>query len=337
MKILVVMQYWEGDQKQAEEVVKLACDLLPEMSELVELMFVYRHDAQPPSTAVQVVAQQKFSKVRAWRCTRNGEGWPGGPNEMAYGVLSHVPIERHLHNAFPGIDAILLLEADMVFTRPQWDVELIEEWGKTVRAGKLISGALVAKGTNEEHINGGALFAWDATTHITALRGGPYLEAWDFHHRRTLVENAMPSGKFFLDYKKATITPEELFAERDDVAPLIYHGVKDRSAIKAVRDKYFPKPAAPVVPAYVAPPPVVVAEKPSEPVAVKQPEPEPVAEIKETIPLSVPDEIKSDAPETPAIIAEHLADSAEPVVTEKAMVNAGLINPPVDPANPANQ
>lgn len=334
MKILVIMQYWEEDQKQAEEVIKLACDLLPEMSELVELLFVYRYDAKPPSTAVQIAAQQKFGKVGAWRCTRNGEGWPGGPNEMAYGVLSHVPIQRHLHNAFPDIDAILLLEADMVFTRPDWDKVLVEEWGKTVLDNKLICGALVAKDAPDEHINGGAMFAWDATTHITALRGGPYLEAWDFHHRRIMVQNARPSRQFYLDYKRGTITPEELFFERESIVPVIYHGVKDRSAIQAVRDKYFPK-AAPITV------PVVVADKPAEPIVAKQsepePTPEPIAEIKENIPLEVPNEIKSDDPETPAIIAAHLADNAEPVVTEKAMAAAGLINPANDPVNPANQ
>lgn len=239
MKILVVMQYWDGDKAQAEEVVSLASDLLPEMSDLVDLAFVYRHDAKPPRGAIQIKAGLKFGKVHAWKSSRSGTGWPEGSNAIAYGVLNDVPIRRHLYKEFEDIDAILLLEADTVFTRPNWDKELAALWDKTVKAQKYVTGALVGEyGGPEPHINGVALFAWNASTVIPELRGGTCLEGWDYTHRKAILAKAMPSGLFRLDYKRPMITPDLLFAERDGIAPLVYHGVKDDSAIKAVREKY---------------------------------------------------------------------------------------------------
>jgi len=235
MKILICMQYYEEDRLKAERVISTMCDLLPEQSELVELAFVYRQDSKPPSSKIQLKAQEKFAAVHAWKTTRHGLGHPGGCNEMAYGILNHVPIERHLHKRFSDIAAILLLESDVVFTRYNWDKELIGEWEKAVKANKLICGC-VQPGVNESdrHVNGVALFDIDTANQLTCLRGGSLSIGWDYEHRMQLVPNALHSPLFFLDYRRPTINPEALFATRDGIAPLLYHGVKDNSAIESV-------------------------------------------------------------------------------------------------------
>lgn len=240
MKILVCMQYWDGDKTQAERAIVQMSNLLSEPSNVVELAIVYRNDAQPPSPAVQLKVGEKFPKVHVWKCTRKGEGWPGGCNELAYGVLSWVPISKHLHNAFPDIDAILLLEADCVFTRKDWDQELVKEWGKTLQAGKFVCGNILSaqKGSHPEHVQGVMMVSSDLVNRVPGMQGGPYLEAWDAYHAPRLVPHAYHSPLFFLDYKRKEVTPDEVFAERNGVAPLIYHGVKDNSALEAVKAHY---------------------------------------------------------------------------------------------------
>jgi hypothetical protein len=42
-----------------------------------------------------------------------------------------------------------------------------------------------------------------------------------------------------LDYRRKSITPEELFSpKKEKKVPVLYHGVKDDSAIMAVREKF---------------------------------------------------------------------------------------------------
>jgi hypothetical protein len=237
MKILVTLPYWEGDKAMMEKTVNLACDLQEEFVENIELMFVPRFDSSDPSTAIRVKASQKFGKVHLWKCTRVGVGFPHGCNELAYGILNHVPMEKHLNpKAYVGIDAMLIFEADCVFLKKNWGTYLHEEWAAARAAKKLIAGPVIPSCPphTQEHVNAVALWSWDVTKHLKPLLGGPPLTGWDNYHGPITVPVTHPSKLFVLDYRKDTITPEELFKNKD---ALVYHGVKDDSAIRAVREK----------------------------------------------------------------------------------------------------
>jgi hypothetical protein len=237
--ILVSILYWHQDQKQAEAVTRIICDLLDEPTEC-ELMMEARYDSPLASPQVQAYAQQKFAKVHVWKCNRKALGFPGGCNEMAYGLLNHITIQRHLGHGFKNIDAILLLEADCVITRKNWIKELKEAWKEAKEQSKLVVGALQPAytwspgSTASAHINAVALYDSDIVRYIPELRGGPNQTGWDHFHGPTILPHAVNSPLFKLDYRRPTIGQEELFASN----ALVYHGVKDDSALKAIRKKY---------------------------------------------------------------------------------------------------
>jgi hypothetical protein len=230
-RLLICFPFWEGDKANVEQVAQLACDLLEQPTDQAEVLFVARFDADFPSLHIQQEAAKKFAKMHLWRCTRKGVGFPAGCNEIALGIFEHV-------QTMEGIDAILILEGDCVITRRSWVKELCDEWKRIASAGKLVSGTLQQSGKwggdIEEHINASALWDSDMLCYLPCLKSCPPHRGWDHHHGPKIIPYAVDSPLFKLDYKRNTIGSEELFSS----GALIYHGVKDDSALKAVREKY---------------------------------------------------------------------------------------------------
>lgn len=239
MRILVVIPYWDGDRLRAEATALLAADLLEQKSEIASLAFVHRMDAKQPRASVVDKAMMKFKRVIVKRCERAGSGFPFGCNEMAYFILGWPAKDPRL---FEEVDAMLVLESDCVITRRAWDVEVLREWERTEAAGKIVCANLIHNGHGgyPRHVNAASMFGKEiAALAAGPLRGGPAHIGWDFFHGRHLDPVAYDSPIFFLDYRRESIQPSELFAPRKKgLTPLIYHGVKDTSAIQAVRDRY---------------------------------------------------------------------------------------------------
>lgn len=235
--LLVCLLYWDGDKAQMEKLAQLACDLLEEKTEEAEVMMVARYDSGPLSPPVQNLLVQKFLRMRYWLCDRRGAGFPNGCNMLAYGLLNHLS-KRREEGDFQEIDSLLILESDCVITRRSWVKELAAEWLAVLDQRKLVAGALQRHGQwhdIEEHINAVALYDVDVACVLPCLRGGPSDKGWDHFHGPSIVPHALNSALFKLDYQKKTISPAELFS---DPNVLIYHGVKDESAINAVRQRY---------------------------------------------------------------------------------------------------
>ncbi len=239
-KILLCFLYWEGDRYMMEKVVRQACSLMDEPTEEWQLMFVQRKDAKPPSEGVQYIAAQKFEKVHVWVCNRYADGFPGGCNEMAYGILNHIVIDRHLHGKFKDITGIMIAEGDCVFLKKNWPELLMSEWRKAKADGKKICGTVqepfeIGEWKIKRHVNAVAIYDSSIALDVRELRGGPMQIGWDHYHGDTLVPLAYHTPTIWLNYRCPTITEKELF-EKDAV--VVYHGVKDESALNLVKKKF---------------------------------------------------------------------------------------------------
>jgi hypothetical protein len=236
-RLLICFLYWAGDRMEVERLVRVACNLLEEPTDQAEIALIGRWDAPPPSSGVQYQASKKFAKVHVWTCDRKGEGFPAGCNEMAYGLLNWVLINRHMWNKFRDITGLVLLEGDCVITRRGWVQELCSAWEgrkpKTLVLGAVQAG--IPEIPTNTHMNAVAIYDPEISRTIPQLIGGPQHIGWDNYHGPSMMPYAENSNLFKLDYRKPSITPEELFSEP---MPLIYHGVKDDSAVKAVIERY---------------------------------------------------------------------------------------------------
>lgn len=237
-RLLVCCPYWHGDKDAMERAFSLAADLLPQKSLYADILFVPRHDTEFPSESLLHHVYKKFSRIYVWRCTRQGKGFPHGCNDLAYGIFNYVHDRRRESVDFNDIEVILLLEADCVFLRPTWVEELLAEWHSARNQHRVIAGGVQARGRwggTEEHVNAVALYAAEILQIVPGLRSGPENEGWDHYHRDSMLPVTLDSKLFKLDHQKASITEAELYA---DPQVLVYHGVKNDSAVNAVRQRH---------------------------------------------------------------------------------------------------
>jgi hypothetical protein len=238
-RILLVLPFWTGDRMKMEKVARLACDLLESPTNQVEILFVARFDTDFPKGSFVEEIAKKIPNINLWRCPRKGVGFPAGCNEIALGIFEHVLKQRDGSYDYNDISCIFIIESDCVITRRTWVSELCAEWDNTIEQGKFVAGALqtaVKWGTDiGDHINAVALYDPDILCYLPCLSQCPPNRGWDSHYGPEVVPYAVDSKLFKLDYKRATITSEELFRDKKT---LVLHGVKDDSAIKAVREMY---------------------------------------------------------------------------------------------------
>lgn len=223
-----------------ERSIDLACDLLDSKTDQSDLLFIGRFDADYPSPEIIAHAREKFRDVSYWRCMRIGFGHPDGCSQLAYGAFQYLLDQRKTDCRYQDIDTFLMLEADCVFTRKTWLTELLAEWEAARAKGKLIVGAVQPAGKwghdVEEHVNAVALYHPDLLERIPNLVGGPLTIGWDYAHKNHILPLAMDTKLIELDWKRDTISKEELFEKNKDV--LVFHGVKSDDAIRCVREKY---------------------------------------------------------------------------------------------------
>lgn len=237
--MLVCLPYWDGDWPMMREVALLLSDLLLDSQPHVELMFAARFDAKVPDTKIIQHCEQKFAKVHVFRCHRKGVGFPMGCNEMAFSIFDHV--HYHHEHQFPLVDCMLFVESDCVMLSRTWNTQLFEEWKKASALNKSVCGAFIQGNYHggEAHVNAVAMYSWDVIKQIPALIGASGNEGWDWWHGTNVIPKAMDTPLIYLDYRRDTISVDDLFAPRKQgKVPVLYHGVKDKSAIEAVRKQF---------------------------------------------------------------------------------------------------
>lgn len=248
-KLLLVIQYYGGDMKAAEELASLIADLERTRNHEADILLFRRADTGELSAQVVAKLQSKFGKVTTLACRRiDARGYPFGCNQMFSDLLmlmsSTPPFATDYYAFING-------ETDMVPTRPGWIGELIAAWKGAMADGKAIAGHFCSDPF--VHVNGLAVYSSDVYRRAggNTLAGGSPQITYDIRFAPTLTGMAKETPLIYFKYRQPTITPEELFAARssiprpdigervvEGVAPALYHGVKDGSARAAVRARH---------------------------------------------------------------------------------------------------
>jgi hypothetical protein len=236
-KLLIVLSYWEGDRLMTRSVAELIADLEPKLNEKADILFYRRYDAQQmPNVLIDKMAD-KFGTVKQLKCRRmNAVGYPYGPNEMFYDLLEQMNSREWQTDYY----AFLNMEADCVPLTTGWIEKLLEEFGAAYNEGKFAVGHVVQVNPGM-HLNGSALYSTDFWQHAGGMNmiGGPAASAYDIYHANRILPIAKDTASMLLDFNRKTITEDDLFALRKHgEQPVYLHGVKDMSAILAVRNKF---------------------------------------------------------------------------------------------------
>jgi len=232
-KILLALQYWEGDREQAMKVARLIADLEPRFCEKADFLFVARFDCTHDLAAIKHVSA-KFN-VHHYINRQRGQLWPHGCNSLWFGtmdwVYSYGEAER-----IPPYKAILTFEADACPLAPNWITELSNFWDRAKQ--KVVGPLLFSPG---EHINGNAMFSGDKgfLKWISRDVGGctPH-GGWDYILAPEFKKRGWADCPKMRSWWKTPTTDYAKFEELSQQHAVFLHGVKDDSMINHVRRRF---------------------------------------------------------------------------------------------------
>jgi len=236
-RFLIVLQYFAGDRDQTEELANLIADLERTRNHDADILLFRRGDCIELGAAVQAKLASKFDRVINQACRRSdAKGYPFGANQMYCDLMmlmAQIPPFSTEYFAF------INLEADCVPTRPGWIGELIAAFRAAERNGKGAVGHIHDNPVN--HLNGVAVYAADFFKRVNSRQfmGANPQVAYDIYFANFVRPHAESTPLIHFNYRQETITADELFAPRKNgVVPALYHGVKDGSALYAVRARH---------------------------------------------------------------------------------------------------
>jgi hypothetical protein len=235
-RLLLVVQFWEGDKSRAMELAQFLADLEPVKCQIADFMFAARFDCRPHEPTVQHVAR-KFN-VRTLISRRRGVGWPDGCNELWFSTMEWVQSMTQARK-IPQYKAIFTFEADGAPIKQDWIASLSSEWDRVNTPNPVcIAGALVDPGP---HINGNALISgrpkflhWIARR-VGGVRPGT---GWDFVLARDFQRIGwadIPGVKSI--YNTPTFTQEQ-YEDMVRQDWIWVHGGKDTSLIQMGRKRF---------------------------------------------------------------------------------------------------
>lgn len=235
-KILIVLQFWEGDKAQAMQLARFLADLEPRHCDLADFLFAARFDCKHDQATVDYVSR-KFN-VRTFTSRRRGVGWPNGCNELWFSVMewAYSMIDA---KKIPHYKAIFTIEADCCPIQSDWLRKISVLWDKANESRPVfVAGALVDPGP---HINGNALFTTrpKELQWITKRIGGvaPGV-GWDFVLARQFRNRGWAN---ITQMKSLWHTPTFTQDQYEDMLKndwIWIHGIKDLSLIRMGRVKY---------------------------------------------------------------------------------------------------
>lgn len=235
-RFLVVLQYFNGDRDDAQELATLIADLERIRNREADFLIMRRADAREFDATVVAKLEAKFNKVWQHTCRRrDARGYPWGCNAMFSDLCMLLGHSReHLAEYY----AFVNLETDCVPLHPGWIGELASAFMQAEAAGKSAIGHIQTDPV--EHLNGMAVYSTDFIERVggKVLRGGSPQIAYDIFHANAILPLAESTPLIRLDFKRPTISSDELFYPENGIEPAIYHGVKDSSARDAVRARH---------------------------------------------------------------------------------------------------
>ncbi len=190
--------------------------------------------ASPYREIIQAV-KSKF-KTFVWTCNRFGEGYPYGAADMWFDLLVQLKLARK--SKIISSECALTAEADGLPITKDWHYRLRREWKE---GGKPICGHLSTcyfHNKHWPHINGNMVIDTCLVDSMPQLIGCPEAFAWDVYFGEDLVKNATVSEIILNEYRKPSVTREEMFDLRNGKTLAYIHGVRDDSGRKILVQEY---------------------------------------------------------------------------------------------------
>lgn len=236
-KILLALQFWEGDLSQAMTLAELIADIEPGMCELADFLFVARFDCRHDQRVIDKVSRKFATHVHT--SPRRGTGWPMGCNDLTAGMLEFV-FHRMTNGKLPHYKAIFALEADCCPLNRDWiklcshNWDLLQKKNPVYIAGRMLEAAHIHK-----HVNGNAMLSGNFKFLRWLLRemNSNSRVGWDYRLAGEFFKwGAAEIPGMECHWGTRTFSNEQLLGlcER---GVIFEHGVKDFSALNFARNR----------------------------------------------------------------------------------------------------
>jgi hypothetical protein len=240
-KILIALQFWEGDKAGALKLASYLADLEPRHTELADIVLVNRFDCKKNYPEILTKLSRKFN-VFSYTSPQRGTGWPDGCNSLWFGTMEWV--SSYMVDAkIPHYKAIFTCEADGAPVLTDWLSRMSAAWDAT-QAGPTkvyIAGPLVKGGNIEEHVNGNCLVSGDLkflhwiTRRVSGMPGGC---GWDYAMRGAFKQWGWANIPGMLSLYNTPHFSREDFAQMQKQNSIWIHGDKSNCLIDYGREVF---------------------------------------------------------------------------------------------------
>jgi hypothetical protein len=236
--ISLTLQCCPVDTEETLSLVRLICDIEPELRRGGEFFLVYRKDTAPyVAKEFERLASQKFERVAAREARNFDVGWPAGSNMLAGSAFIAMTILQRTglceHSAF------LLFEPDCIPLAANWLDLLSAEWDRAFSLGFESFGHHHQQfDETTKHQNGNAVFRTDWFDRHPNWIIGPGLMGWDYFYREQILSVSTDSNLIHQLYNTYGFTPEEFDSiTKNGERPAFLHGIKTPHGRQIARER----------------------------------------------------------------------------------------------------
>jgi hypothetical protein len=234
--IVLALQFHKGDVQQAIELGHLIADMQKEWLPDVEFVLYGAENLKgvgkyPELKQLWGKLSQKF-RTYLWDCSRFGDGYPHGPNDMWYQLNLDCFLRKREGHMFG--DILFTFESDTCPTKDGWIEALRLEYET---CNKKVLGFISTYNGQEsgKHVNGNMVLPI-GFCHENNLYSCPADVAWDAYHANTLLKDSHHSKVIWNEYK-CTEAKMDQWLNNPSSMPIIIHGYKGDRLRKWVLEK----------------------------------------------------------------------------------------------------
>jgi len=183
-KILLALQFWQGDNDAAIRLAHFLASLEEQHSEIADFLLVQRFDTEATGEDQKVLTalSRKFN-LYTYRSRRKGTGWPNGCNDLWRATMEWTCTMIEARRV-PKYKAIFTFEADGGPICRNWVERLSQAWDEANKNGPVVQAGPMVEGPGINlHINGNCLLSCDPVflNWITRRIGEiPVWGGWDY-------------------------------------------------------------------------------------------------------------------------------------------------------------
>jgi hypothetical protein len=224
--MIIMLQYWDGDQDQALTLARLLADIEPKRREDAILVLARRGDCRESEEArrTEAYCSAKFSTMLL-QSPRVEVGHPDGCWGLWAGAVNRLWM-LHRQGLLPwGHSAVFTCETDGGPISPRWLDMLIKAHQRTLTQNLRVTGAVMD--TPIPHVNGNLVLELGIIGDNPSLLSCPPGVAWDLHHAKVLIRETRACNVILNAYGTRDWSPGCLTPMARETAWV--HGCKDSS------------------------------------------------------------------------------------------------------------